>query len=183
MTRVLDWREVSREPIAECRIFSVERSTAESPTERARHSFYRIVSDDWAQIIPVTTAGEVVLVEQYRHGARRVTLEIPGGLVEAGEDPAVAAMRECLEETGYRAAAVTALGTVNPNPALFANSLHTFFAEGVERVADIQNTSTEHTAVVLVPLRQLAERLRSGEIDHGLVAAALWRYLHERPPI
>jgi 8-oxo-dGTP pyrophosphatase MutT (NUDIX family) len=89
-------------------------------------------------------------------------------------------MRECLEETGYRASAVLALGAINPNPALFSNRLHTFYAEGVERVAEIQNTSTEHTAAVLIPLRELPQRLQSGEIDHALVAAALWRYLHER---
>ena len=175
----MQWREVGRESIADCRIFSVERSIAESPTGRSQHTFYRIRSADWAQIVPVTTAGEVVMIQQYRHGAQRVTLEIPGGIVEAGEDPGVAAMRECLEETGYRASAVMALGAVNPNPALFSNCLHTFYAEGVERVAEIQNTSTEHTALVLVPLRDLPGRLQSGEIDHALVAAALWRYLHE----
>ena len=178
----MKWRELGREPIADCRIFSVERWIAESPTGGGQHAFFRIRSSDWAQILPVTTAGEAVLVQQYRHGAQRVTLEIPAGLVEAGEEPAAAAVRECLEETGYRAAGATSLGVLNPNPALFSNRLHTFYAHGVERVTDIQNTSTEHTAVVLVPLRDLPRLLRSGEIDHALVAAALWRYLHEHPP-
>ena len=51
----------------------------------------------------MTRDGHVVLVKQYRHGAGRVTLEIPGGLVDKGEDPLRCALRECLEETGYRA--------------------------------------------------------------------------------
>ncbi len=69
---------------------------------------------------------------------------------------------------------------VRPNPTLFANRLHTFYAEGVERVAEIKNTATEQTEVVLIPLRELPQLLRSGAIDHALVVAALWRYLYER---
>ena len=81
-------------------MFSVERSIAESPVDGTRHDFYRIHSGSWAQIVPVTKEGDVVLVRQYRHGARVITLEMPAGLVDPGEDPAQAAARECLEETG-----------------------------------------------------------------------------------
>ena len=84
---IKDWREIAREPVADCRVFSVERSIAESPVDGTRHEFYRIHSGSWAQIVPVTKEGDVVLVRQYRHGARRVTLEMPAGLVDPGEDP------------------------------------------------------------------------------------------------
>ncbi|HET7607263.1 MAG TPA: NUDIX hydrolase, partial [Gammaproteobacteria bacterium] len=97
------WREISRETIADCRIFTVERSIAESPVDGAPRPFHRIRSVDWAQIVPITRRNEAVLVRQYRHGSQSITLEIPGGLVDPGEDPATAALRECLEETGYRA--------------------------------------------------------------------------------
>src|SRR5215467_7881016 len=116
---IKEWREVQREPVADCRIFSVERSIAESPVDGARHDFYRIHSGSWAQIVPITKERDVVLVRQYRHGASRVTLEMPAGLVDLGEDPADAAVRECLEETGFRAKNPISLGSVNPNPALF----------------------------------------------------------------
>ena len=176
------WRELTRECVADCRIFSVERSVAASPVDGEPHAFHRIQSIDWAQILPITTDGNAVLVRQYRHGAQRFTLEIPGGLVDPGEDPATAALRECLEETGYRARVALPLGVVNPNPALFGNRLSAFYALDVEPERAVQNTGTELTEAVLVPVRELEDLLLAGEIDHALVAGTLWRYLRLHSP-
>jgi 8-oxo-dGTP pyrophosphatase MutT (NUDIX family) len=181
-TQVAAWRELSRETIADGRIFTVERSMAESPVDGQARPFHRIRSVDWAQILPITRDNEAVLVRQYRHGAQRITLEMPGGLVDPGEIPAAAALRECLEETGYRASVAQPLGVVNPNPALFAHRLHCFFSTGVELESAIQNTGTEVTEVLLVPVADLEELLLSGEIDHALVAGAMWRYLRLHGP-
>ena len=170
-------REISRETVADARIFTVERSMAESPVDGETRPFHRIRSVDWAQIVPITRDDEAVLVRQYRHGSQLITLEIPGGLVDAGEDPAAAALRECLEETGYRARTARPLGVVNPNPALFAHRLHSFYATDVESERAIQNTGSEVTEVVLVPVADLERLLLAGEIEHALVAGALWRYL------
>jgi 8-oxo-dGTP pyrophosphatase MutT (NUDIX family) len=177
-TKSKEWRERSRALVADCRIFSVERSDAVSPLDSTEHSFYRIRSPDWAQIVAITPDRQVVLVRQYRHGCQRMTLEIPGGLVDDGEDPAQAALRECLEETGYRGATAVSLGVVNPNPALFTNRLHGFLTTDVVLERAVQNTGTEQTEVVLVPVSDLTRLLRDGEIEHALVAATLWRYLH-----
>lgn len=176
------WRELAREPVADCRIMTVERSIVESPIDHAQHAFYRIRSSDWVQVIPITPRDELVMVRQFRHGPRRWTLEIPGGLLEPDEEPAVAALRECLEETGYRASNAIALGAVNPNPALFTNTLHAFVAENAVAVQAIQNTGNEQTEVVLLPVSRLHEALVSGQIDHALVTGTLWRYLYERGP-
>jgi ADP-ribose pyrophosphatase len=179
---VLDWREIARERVADCRIFSVERSIAASPVDGTPHTFHRIQSPDWAQILPITPEGDAVLIRQYRHGTQRVTLEIPAGLVDPGEDPAEAALRECLEETGYRARTAELLGVVNPNPALFANRLYAYYATNVEPERAVQNTGSEHTEPLLVPVAALPGLLLRGEIDHALVAATLWRYLYLHAP-
>lgn len=171
------WDEVSRETVAHGRIFTLERSIARSPVDGTQHAFSRIASVDWVQILPITRNDEAVLVRQYRHGSQRITLEMPGGLMDAGEDPATAALRECFEETGYRARTAQRLGVVNPNPALFPNRLHSFYATEVELEGAIQNTGTEVTEVVLVPMEDIEGLLVSGEIDHALVAGMLWRYL------
>jgi ADP-ribose pyrophosphatase len=182
MSESLLWRELAREPVADCKVFSVERSIAASPVDGAQHSFYRIHSSSWAQIVPITKDGRVVLVRQYRHGAERITLEIPAGLVDPGEEPMHAALRECLEETGYRARNAVSLGVVTPNPALFSNRLYAYLATDVELVSEIRNIGTERTEVVLVPVGQLPDMILRGDIDHALVVATLWRYLHEYAP-
>jgi 8-oxo-dGTP pyrophosphatase MutT (NUDIX family) len=181
-TAIQAWRELERKQVADCRIFTVERSTASSPVDSTPHAFHRIRSSDWAQILPITADGNAVLVRQYRHGPQRVTLEMPGGLIDPGEDPATAALRECLEETGYRARTALSLGVVSPNPALFSNRLHGFYATGVQLERAVQNTGTEVTEVVLVPVAELESLLVSGEIDHALVVATMWRYLHQHGP-
>jgi ADP-ribose diphosphatase len=174
---VKPWRETRRETLLECRIFDVERSTAQSPVDGSSHDYYRVVSNDWVQIIPITPDDEVVMVRQYRHGSSSIVLEIPGGLMEPGEKPAEAAIRECLEETGYRAEKAEAMGALNPNPAIHAHRLYSFVARDVRKVADVQNTATEFTEVELVPVDQIAGFLREGRIDHSLVAATLWQFL------
>jgi ADP-ribose pyrophosphatase len=182
MSTIKAWTELRREPVVDCRIFSVERSWARSPEDGREHDFYRIRSVDWAQVVPVTAAGDIVMIRQYRHGAEKITLEIPGGLVDPGEPPERAAARECLEETGYSAGNLRPLGALNPNPALFGHRLHTFVADGVEWVGEIQNTGREQTAVELVPTAELPRLLAEGVIDHALIAVTLWRYVYETSP-
>ena len=179
MSRIKPWHEIRTEHLLDCRIFEVERSVAESPIDGSAHDYYRVVGRDWVQIVPLTDAGEVVMVRQFRHGSSSIVLEIPGGFVDQGEDPAAAAMRECLEETGYRAERVHPIAELNPNPAIHSQRLYSFYARGVRKTGEIQNTATEQTEVELVPLGDIERRLRAGEIDHSLVAGTLWQFVHD----
>ena len=88
------WTPLETELLQECAVFTVSRTRTRSPKDGGLHDFYRIDSNDWVNIVPVTPAGEVVMIRQYRHGLRDVTLEIPGGMVDPGESPADAAARE-----------------------------------------------------------------------------------------
>ena len=171
------WEVVETEELQDCKVFAVSRAMARSPRTGESHPFFRIEAGEWVNVVPVTPDDELVLVRQYRHGSREITLEIPGGIVDPGETPAEAAARELLEETGYRAERVEAIGSVNPNPALFENRCHTFLAPDVVRVAEIQNTQLEETSVELVPMAEIPDQLRQGRIDHALVVAALYWYV------
>ena len=172
------WVRKELSMIADCRVFSVHESTSVSPKTDKEHSFYVIDSADWVNVVPVTSTNEIVCIRQFRHGSEEISLEIPGGLIDPGEDPIVAAARECMEETGYETGELVSLGVLNPNPAIFPNKLHTFVAPNAKPVASVSNTSTEHTEVHLIPMEQVSELLVSGEIDHALVAATLWRLLY-----
>jgi 8-oxo-dGTP pyrophosphatase MutT (NUDIX family) len=175
------WQVIETQDLEDCRVFRVRRSLARSPATGRVHPFFRLDAADWVNVVPVTHDDRVVMVRQYRIGADAVTLEIPGGIVDPGESPASAAARELFEETGCRAERIEPLGALNPNPALFGNRVHSFVARGVASAGEVRSGETEETVVELVPLAEIPERVRRGEIDHALVVAAFhWLALAER---
>ncbi len=178
MSEIAPWIRKETQRLADCRIFNLEESVSICPRTADEHRFFFIETADWVNIVPVTSDNEVVFIRQFRHGSEEITLEIPGGMVDPGEDAQVAAVRECLEESGYAVGHVESLGVLRPNPAVFQNQLHTFVARDCHLTAAIANTSTEHTEVVLIPITELGERMQRGEIDHALVVATLWRFLY-----
>jgi 8-oxo-dGTP pyrophosphatase MutT (NUDIX family) len=155
--------------LADCRVFQVRRDLSVNPRDGREHDFYVIEAPDWINIVPLTAANEVVMIEQYRHGTGEVTLEIPGGMVDAGESPRDAAAREMLEETGYASSEVVALGRTRPNPAIQNNWIHTFLARDARFESEPQFDGTEHTAVRLVPLARIPSLIADGSITHSLV--------------
>ena len=168
------WKRIRSQTDASYRIFSIRTDTTLSPRTGAEHDFYVIESSDWVNVIPITTDQQVVMVKQYRHGSRQVTLEIPGGLVDPGDTPEKAASRELLEETGYQATEWVKLGAVSPNPAIFSNRCHTFLARNLTKVSGQTPDQTEDIDVVLLPLSDIPGLIRKGVIDHALVIAAFY---------
>jgi 8-oxo-dGTP pyrophosphatase MutT (NUDIX family) len=175
------WRRVESERVADCRVFQVRRDLALNPRGGGEHNFYCIEAVDWINIIPLTSQGEVVMIEQYRHGADEVTLEIPGGMVDEGERAEVAAARELLEETGYRAREVRLLGRTRPNPAIQNNWLYSFLAHDCRFEQEPVFDSSEWTVVRLIPLADIPALIAEGAITHALVVAAFhWLSLYQQ---
>ncbi|MCA1557529.1 MAG: NUDIX hydrolase [Acidobacteria bacterium] len=173
------WRRLRSERVADCRVFQVRRDHALSPRGGREHDFYCIESVDWINVIPLTAQNEVVMIEQYRHGADEVTLEIPGGMIDEGEAAERAAARELLEETGYCAAEVTLLGRTRPNPAIQNNWLYSFLARDCRFEQEPVFDSSEWAVLRLVPLADIPALIREGAITHALVVAAFhWLSLY-----
>jgi 8-oxo-dGTP pyrophosphatase MutT (NUDIX family) len=159
--------------VYETPIFHIERHELVSPRTGAGHDFYILQCRDWCNIVPITKAGEVVMVRQHRYGIGKETLELPGGMIDPGDpSPLEAARRELLEETGYRAEHVVPTGVIAPNPAMQTNLTHSFLARDVVQVGEPQLDGGEEIEVVRVPLAEIPDRVRRGEIVHALVVVA-----------
>jgi ADP-ribose pyrophosphatase len=173
------WTQVAVRSEKDYRIFRTRTLDVLDPRNGAPYVRTVIDAPDWVNVIPLTDAGEVVLVRQFRFGTWSNTLEIPGGMLDPGEDALTAATRELEEETGFRPSRVTALGSSHPNPALFVNRLHSYLAEGCVKVHEGKQDGSEDIQVVIVPKTELPKLVREGAITHSLVLAALlydaWR--------
>ena len=164
-------------------VFGLQQIERRSPRTGKVGSYQVLRVRDWTNVVAVTPDDQVVLVAQYRHGLDRVTLEIPGGLVEPGEAPAVAAARELAEETGYTGETPVLLGTVHPNPAIQDNACATFLITGARETEPQNPDEGEDIDVVLVPRRDIPSLLREGRITHSLVVAAFhWLDLYRAAP-
>jgi ADP-ribose pyrophosphatase len=168
-------RRKTSECVADYGIFSLHRHELVDAEGRYLHDSHTFAMPDWVSIVPVAHDGKFVFVRQYRHGIDAPTLEVPGGLIDQGQSPAEAALRELREETGYGAGRMARLGATRPNPALQDNWHHMFLLVGAERLGDPQFDHGEYCEVVLLTRQEIRSCIRNGDITHALVLLALAR--------
>jgi len=175
----LAWNEEGRRTVFSCRIFSVGERFCRSPNNDLR-TYTVLDTSDWAIVIPVieTQQGrEFVMVRQWRHGARELSLEFPGGVFEKGEEPAAAAARELREETGYVAGTIEKLGVFNPNPAIMSNRVHFFLARDLKTPLEQELDDDEFVEVETVPWKEVLHGLGKPPYIHALMWTAMALYL------
>jgi ADP-ribose pyrophosphatase len=123
--------------------------------------YHAVGQQDYIAIVAALPDGRIPIVRQYRPALENFTWELPAGLVDPGEDPAACCRRELMEETGFIARAVHALGCYAPCTARLSNRVHSFFAEiGSDAEGKVAEPGIE---LKLVSLPQLAQKILTGE--------------------
>ncbi len=166
------WTRLSSRYVAEYKVTKVREDRYRFEPDQAEADFLVCESADWVVILPVTVDGKVVFVRQFRHGVADVVLELPGGLIDAGESAEQAGRRELREETGYEAARVRQVADLLPNPALNNAHCHVILAEGCRPIQSQDLDPLELIEIVTFPLAQVPDLIRSGQFNHAQAIAA-----------
>ena len=172
--RLSMWERLADAAVDHFRVFRVRRTRYRHPRDRREGEFVIIESNDWVNVLALTDDGRMLMVRQFRFGVHDFTLEIPGGVIETGEDPVAAGVRELREETGYAGRSARLLAQVRPNPAIQGNLCHIVLVEGCVRVGELQLDPNEEIELSLLPVDEVLARAERGEIKHSLVVDALF---------
>jgi ADP-ribose pyrophosphatase len=128
-------------------------------------SFHALEQSDYANVLAVTTDDRVVIVRQYRPAMDAFTLELPGGLLDPGEDAGTALRRELHEETGMKPGRLQQVGRLKVDTGRLINTAWGYVA--LDCVAD-PNWKPEHeTEMKLVPREEYYQMILRGEFNHG----------------
>ncbi len=171
----LRWKRVASEAGPELPLFRVRFDTMRHPTSSEEFRRMVLETSDWVTVVAVTTAGRVVMVEQYRFGIGELTVEPVAGMVDPGEDSLCAAKRELMEETGYGEGSWRYLGSVQANRAIHNNLCHHWLVEGVEAVQAPAPDVGEAIRVHLMTLDEIKDSIANGKLKHPLGLSALTR--------
>jgi 8-oxo-dGTP pyrophosphatase MutT (NUDIX family) len=169
------WLDCETSLVRESHVFQHFKIRRRSPHTAREHDFTRLFCPDWVNVVAFTTGGELLLVEQFRHGIDASTLEVIGGVCDRDELPALTAQRELLEETGHVAGRWQELGSCHPNPAVQNNRCHFYLAQDCAPVAELDLDPSEELRVWAAPWAEAERMLRAGVLDHALVMAAFLR--------
>ena len=129
-------------------------------------------------ILARTTDGKWVMTEQYRHGTGKIALEFPAGIIDKGETPEQAALRELQEEVAFRGSAekVSYLGVYPVNPDRHRGKFHVVFIDGVEKNGTTHFDSTEDIESLLLSDNELQAKMTDGSFNHPLQMAGYLKY-------
>lgn len=180
---LITWKPHSKHTVFSTRVFDIAEISSTSPAG-TEHQFYTLDARDWVIVVPVLrtadTGDHFLMVTQWRHGSSTESIEFPGGVIDANEEPEEAALRELCEETGYTAKTMTHLASLSPNPAIMSNRCHIFLAENMYDTKKPSPDDDEYISVSILPVDDVISCMGHGNYTHGLMLSALFLYLQKK---
>ncbi len=167
----LEWKELERKEILKTNVFNVYKTDSVSP-QGEKGNYIVMNANDWVITIPVLDE-YFLMVEQWRHGEQKLSIEFPGGVCEKDENPEESAARELKEETGFVSKKMIYLGSLNPNPALMCNHVHFFAAYELEKIGKQNLDSDEFINVLKLPQEEVYKNLGTEKYQHALMGSAI----------
>jgi 8-oxo-dGTP pyrophosphatase MutT (NUDIX family) len=177
---LIPWKTIASRKIIQDKWIKLRADKCETAQGKIVDPYYVQESADWVHVVAFDAQDQILITRQYRHGAGIISVEIPCGVVEDGEDPADAMRRELLEETGCTIASLEPLGVLSPNPARYSNRLFPFVALGT-RVEHQQNLDhSEDIEFEFVPINKVLSLIDSGSFKQALHIATILLALRNR---
>lgn len=165
---VRPWRRTGNRTVHRDRWVHLRAESWETGEGAVLEPWYMLDWPDVVNVVALTPDDRLLLVRQFRPGAGAAILELPGGMVEAGEtDPAVAARREFTEETGYDAPGFRLVATLRNDPAHAGNRIHVVLAENAVPTTAQRLDHGEEIAVETLPLAAVLSGLAEGLIGNA----------------
>lgn len=175
------WEMLEDTLLNACRVWELRARRYRHPETAKEGEFYYLDSRDWVVVVARTAGGELILVRQFRWGSDELSWELPGGIIDEGEDPVEAGLRELQEETGYAAKSGRLIGKCRPNPAILNNFCHVVLAEDVELHQEGTDWDEhEEIEVRALPEETVMQWTRNGQLDHALALNGFFFYQLER---
>ncbi len=169
------WTVKSRRYLLERHWMKLREDHVVLPSGAEMEEFHVVEYPNWAATVCIDTAGNIVFAEQYRHGIQRLSLELPGGVIDSGEEPLIAAQRELLEETGYAAPNWQKIGVCATDPSNHSNYAHLFLAKDAYLTKKQELDAEEDIGVRLFEARRILDIIQAGHVLHGIhLTALLW---------
>lgn len=175
----MEWKVISSEKLFSEPWFTVRKDVCELPNGNKHSSYYILEYPDWATAFALTEDNKVLLVRQYRHGLGVISTELPGGVIDKGEEPVTAVERELLEETGYVFESIEPIGMIAPNPATSNNYMHMFLARGGKKIKEQSLDDTEEMEVLVTSIEEVKELVRQNKVVQSLHTTCIF-YALER---
>lgn len=170
------WQCVLSEKGPDLKLFKARFDHMQNPRNDKTERMIILESDDAVNVVAITSKQQMVFVRQYRFGIGYATLELPGGIIDQGEEVELAAKRELEEETGFGLGNWKKLGKIPSNPVFMDSYIYHYLAQDIEAVGTQQLDDGEDVEVVLLSVEEVFQLFKQNSFQHPHTVNALVRY-------